>query len=105
MCVDAEKVMKKSLLLPDTRSEKTQICIGNAKIKKPFCEDKECHNTFLIGLPLSKFVRFLMPTVFKYNQQWSTIDEHFGGRVECYILMTQKFFVVFVNMKFNFVST
>ena len=33
--VDAEKVMKKSLLPLDTRSEKTQICIGNAKIKKP----------------------------------------------------------------------
>ena len=32
--VDAEKVMKKSLLPLDTRSEKTQICIGNAKIKK-----------------------------------------------------------------------
>ena len=33
--VDAEKVMKKSLLPLNTRSEKTQICIGNAKIKKP----------------------------------------------------------------------
>ena len=32
--VDAEKVMKKSLLPPDTSFEKTQICIGNAKIKK-----------------------------------------------------------------------
>ena len=32
--VDAEKVMKKSLLSPDTKCEKTQICIGNAKIKK-----------------------------------------------------------------------
>ena len=33
--VDVEEVMKKSLLPPDSRSEKTQICIGNAKIKKP----------------------------------------------------------------------
>jgi len=33
--VDAEKVMKKSLLPPATRSEKMQICIGNAKIEKP----------------------------------------------------------------------
>ena len=33
--VDAEKVMKKSLLPPASRSEKTQISIGNAKIKKP----------------------------------------------------------------------
>ena len=33
--VDAEKVMKKSLLPPDTKSKKTQICIGNAKIEKP----------------------------------------------------------------------
>ena len=32
--VDAEKVMKKSLLPLDTRSEKMQICIGNAKIEK-----------------------------------------------------------------------
>ena len=33
--VDAEKVMKKSLLPPDAKSKKTQICIGNAKIEKP----------------------------------------------------------------------
>ena len=33
--VDAEIVMKKSLLPPNTTSEKTQICIENAKIKKP----------------------------------------------------------------------
>ena len=32
--VDAEIVMKKSLPPPNTTSEKTQICIGNAKIKK-----------------------------------------------------------------------
>ena len=32
--VDTEKVMKKSLLPLATRSEKTQICIGNAKIEK-----------------------------------------------------------------------
>ena len=32
--VDAEIVMKKSLLPLNTTSEKTQICIGNAKIKK-----------------------------------------------------------------------
>ena len=33
--VDAEKAMKKSLLPLDTKSKKTQICIGNAKIEKP----------------------------------------------------------------------
>ena len=33
--VDAEIVMKKSLLPPDTKSKKTQICIENAKIEKP----------------------------------------------------------------------
>ena len=33
--VDAEKVIKKLLLPSDIRSEKTQICIGNAKIEKP----------------------------------------------------------------------
>ena len=33
--VDAEKVMKKSLFSLNTRSEKIQICIGNAKFKKP----------------------------------------------------------------------
>ena len=34
MWVDTEKMIKKLLLPPDIRSEKTQICIGNTKIEK-----------------------------------------------------------------------
>ena len=71
--------------------------------KLRFCENKECQDTFFIGLPLPKLVTFLIVTIFKYNQLLRTMGEHFGGHMKSYMLMTTKFGVFFVNMNFNLV--
>ena len=70
--VDAEKVMKKLLFPLDIRSEKTQICIGNAKIKK------------LKTWPHSKIV---------LDQGHVLGNTNFSsGRQICYLTLSQCFF-------------
>ena len=71
--------------------------------KLDYFEDKECQDTFFIGLPLPKLVTFLIVTIFKYNQRLRTMGEHFGGHMSSYMLMTTEFGVFFVSMNFNFV--
>jgi len=57
----------------------------------------------LIGLPLPKWVTFLIVSIVKYNQHLRTMGEHFGGHIISYMLMTTKLGVFFVSMNFNFV--